>query len=371
MELEESTSINIQELVAEIIDRMEYNLNYADNKTTDIEFELPTTNSKEIKKIFTLLNDMCSDKYIDYEVEDEQTYSGATYYYASLSRKYPDDYYFDYEDPETEDAQPGQRIGRYKNMENESMNLKEELSLSELVKDSINHLVNDLGRDSSAEDFADDVINDIENNYDVDVDFSHPLKYKNWASEVACEVSRQLNNNVSKNVSNNDYELEEAVADKTYQITVKYHNEPARIEARLAKDRKDLEYQLNMDDEVEWYDFDEKQFNESLDQMREKALKMKDNSNAFAILYGYKVKDKEVELEPEEFSTYEDYKDRIKQIKDSFTKLSDKDPRGNRYGHEHNIEFYTIYPNKKQNVNENILTESGWAENHYMLSPAR
>ena len=28
---------------------------------------------------------------------------------------------------------------------------------------------------------------------------------------------------------------------------------------------------------------------ESLDQMRDKALKMKENSNAFAILYGYKV----------------------------------------------------------------------------------
>ena len=110
---------------------------------------------------------------------------------------------------------------------------------------------------------------------------------------------------------------------------------------------------------------------ESLDQMREKALKMKEDSNAFAILYGYRVKDKEVELEPEEFSTEEEYKDRVKQITNSFTKLSDKDPRGNRYGKEHNITFYTIYPNKKQNVNESILTESGWAENHYMLSPAR
>lgn len=92
---------------------------------------------------------------------------------------------------------------------------------------------------------------------------------------------------------------------------------------------------------------------ESLDQMREKALKMKENSNAFAILYGYRVKDKEVELEPEEFATEKDYRDRIKQITNSFTKLSDKDPRGNRYGKEHNITFYTVYPNKKQNVNEN------------------
>ena len=92
---------------------------------------------------------------------------------------------------------------------------------------------------------------------------------------------------------------------------------------------------------------------ESLDQMRDKALKMKENSNAFAILYGYKVKDKEVELEPEEFVTEEDYKDKIQQITNSSTKLSDKDPRGNRYGKEHNIEFYTIYPNKKQ-VSESI-----------------
>lgn len=51
--------------------------------------------------------------------------------------------------------------------------------------------------------------------------------------------------------------------DKTYAVTVKYHNEPKeRIEARLAKDREDFEYQLSMDDEVEWYDFDKSQFNE-------------------------------------------------------------------------------------------------------------
>ena len=94
--------------------------------------------------------------------------------------------------------------------------------------------------------------------------------------------------------------------------------------------------------------------NESLDQMREKALKMKEDSTAFAILYGYKVKDKEVELEPEEYSTEKEYKDRIQQITNSFTKLSDKDPRGNRYGKEHNITFYTVYPNKKQPMTETI-----------------
>ena len=98
-----------------------------------------------------------------------------------------------------------------------------------------------------------------------------------------------------------------------------------------------------------------KSVEESLDQMREKALKMKENSNAFAILYGYRVKGKEVELEPEEFATEEEYKDRINQITNSFTKLSDKDPRGNRYGKESGIEFYAVYPNKKSNINESIV----------------
>ena len=93
---------------------------------------------------------------------------------------------------------------------------------------------------------------------------------------------------------------------------------------------------------------------ESLDQMREKALKMKETSNAFAILYGYRVKDKEVELEPEEFATEKEYKDRIQQITNSFTKLSEKDPRGNRYGKESTITFYTVYPNKKQPMTENV-----------------
>lgn len=69
----------------------------------------------------------------------------------------------------------------------------EEFSFSEIVADSINHLINDLGKDSSAEDFADDVIKDIENNYDIEVP-EDPEKYRDWASAVASEVSRQLNN---------------------------------------------------------------------------------------------------------------------------------------------------------------------------------
>ena len=68
-----------------------------------------------------------------------------------------------------------------------------ETSFSNLVKDSINHLVNDLGKDPLADNFVDDVILDLERNYSDDVpeDFD---AYHRWASEVACEVSRQLNN---------------------------------------------------------------------------------------------------------------------------------------------------------------------------------
>ncbi len=73
----------------------------------------------------------------------------------------------------------------------------QELSFSEMVADSINHLINDLGKDSSAENFADDVIKDIENNYDTEVP-EDPEKYRDWASEIACEVSRQLNNQLGE-----------------------------------------------------------------------------------------------------------------------------------------------------------------------------
>ena len=69
----------------------------------------------------------------------------------------------------------------------------EELSFSEMVADSINHLINDLGKDSTTEDFVDDVIMDIERNYDNFVP-EDPMNHRKWASAVASEVSRQLNN---------------------------------------------------------------------------------------------------------------------------------------------------------------------------------
>lgn len=57
--------------------------------------------------------------------------------------------------------------------------------------------------------------------------------------------------------------LDESGDEKVYKVIVKYKDEPAqKLEARIAKNRKDLEYQLSTDPDVEWYDFDEKQFNE-------------------------------------------------------------------------------------------------------------
>ena len=79
--------------------------------------------------------------------------------------------------------------------------LSEEMSLADLVKDSISHLTNDLGKDPWVEDFADEVIGDLERNYEnyVPEDFA---KYQEWCSAVACEVSRQVNK---------DYRLDETL----------------------------------------------------------------------------------------------------------------------------------------------------------------
>ncbi len=73
--------------------------------------------------------------------------------------------------------------------------LNENLSFSDVVADSINHLTNDLGKDPMSDDFADLIIRDIEDNYDVEIP-EDPEKYRDWASAIACEVSRQVNNTV-------------------------------------------------------------------------------------------------------------------------------------------------------------------------------
>lgn len=57
--------------------------------------------------------------------------------------------------------------------------------------------------------------------------------------------------------------------EKVYQVIVKYKDElTQKLEARIAKNRKDLEYQLSTDKDVEWYDFDEKQFNEDKEEAK-------------------------------------------------------------------------------------------------------
>lgn len=75
----------------------------------------------------------------------------------------------------------------------------QELSFSDMVADSINHLTNDLGKDPISDDFTDLVIKDIEDNYDVDFP-NNPEDYRAWVSEVASEVSRQLNNQLDEDV---------------------------------------------------------------------------------------------------------------------------------------------------------------------------
>ncbi len=75
----------------------------------------------------------------------------------------------------------------------------QELSFSDMVADSINHLTNDLGKDPMSDDFTDLVIKDIEDNYDVDFP-NNPEDYRAWASEIASEVSRQLNSQLDEDV---------------------------------------------------------------------------------------------------------------------------------------------------------------------------
>ena len=80
--------------------------------------------------------------------------------------------------------------------------INQKISFTDLVKDSINHLVNGLGKDPWADGFADEVIADIEKNYEVEVP-EGLAKYNSWANSIATEVSRQVNK---------DYQLEEEVS---------------------------------------------------------------------------------------------------------------------------------------------------------------
>jgi hypothetical protein len=106
--------------------------------------------------------------------------------YEAMEREYPEYHYGLYD---------GVAIVYPADDEELTENLNEELSFSEMVTDSINHLTNDLGKDPMADDFADLVIRDIEDSYEVEIP-EDPEKYRDWASAVACEVSRQVNNTV-------------------------------------------------------------------------------------------------------------------------------------------------------------------------------
>ena len=94
--------------------------------------------------------------------------------------------------------------------------------------------------------------------------------------------------------------------------------------------------------------------NESLDTAREKAQELRKHSDAEVILYAYRDKKGNlVELEPEEL-TMDEYQARVKEITDAQTKLSDKDPRGNRYGYQKDMMFYALY---KGTVTESVSVE--------------
>jgi hypothetical protein len=108
-------------------------------------------------------------------------------------------------------------------------------SFSDIVADSINHLVNELGKDPAADDFVDDVIKDIENNYDADFP-DDPEGYRGWASEISCEVSRQLNN-----------QLDEDLEWHTYKITYSTKANPDKEQTTIFKTWKfDVEYAWRM-----------------------------------------------------------------------------------------------------------------------------
>lgn len=96
--------------------------------------------------------------------------------------------------------------------------------------------------------------------------------------------------------------------------------------------------------------WDLEMLNESLDQMREKAQELRNHSDAYAILYGYKTKDgKEIDLYPEEYMDEKSYKERINQIVKSFN-----DYDKNKMSKESDFEFYSIYANKKQLEEEEV-----------------
>lgn len=156
----------------------------------------------------------------------DDSYADAEFDSYDLAKEWFDNYYgFDHdeEDPdwvEFAEARPANDL-------TEASTDVSELSLEELVKDSINHLVNDLGRNSDDIDFVDDVVSDIENNYDVTIP-SEPTKYNDWFHAIASEVSRQLNNSIDESVCSDVETVEEAIrpnlASEELQALAQKHN---------------------------------------------------------------------------------------------------------------------------------------------------
>lgn len=175
--------------------------------------------------------------------------------------------------------------------------LHDNMTLADLVKDSINHLVNDLGKDSTAEDFADDVIGDLERNYH-DVAPEDFAKYQEWCSAVACEVSRQLNRQESLSEAferNADVEFnydglevtlqgpkrdvddwDEAEDTVSYVFSKKKDDVAIDIWENFIEeaDAKDIDGGLEaLEDDKAWYTFLETHFDILLDKYYDKLLK--------------------------------------------------------------------------------------------------
>ena len=77
--------------------------------------------------------------------------------------------------------------------------------------------------------------------------------------------------------------------------------------------------------------------------MKELALDIRNESDAFGILYGWQYKDKPyVSIYPEEHSE-ESLNRKINQIIRDYDKYSDKDPKGNRYAQKKDFRFDVLY----------------------------
>lgn len=107
-----------------------------------------------------------------------------------------------------------------------------DLTLSQIVKDSINHMISDLGYDADDEEFPDAVLSDIEDNYDVEAP-TEPRAYAAWASEVFAEITRQLNN-VTEDLDDEFIDwVDEPVAEVEEEPAMQIDDLPGLVEAEM------------------------------------------------------------------------------------------------------------------------------------------